>query len=165
MEPRCGTRARTLWNKCSLIMAMEPRASLIAKGGPEDGTVTSLGLEVLSFDRSMMSNIVVDQPGISRQHASIRGDASGFWIADAGSRNDTYLKRQETRDRTRDFERGRQDRVGWHGGVLGICTLLNDVGHSNCGHDCDHNVHRHCGIDCAHGSSGRFSGPFSVANP
>ena len=87
-------------------MAMEPCASLIAKGGPEDGTVTSLGLEVLSLDRSMMSNIVVDQPGISRQHASIRADASGFWIADAGSRNGAYLKRQETRDRIRDFERG-----------------------------------------------------------
>ncbi len=76
-------------------MAMEPRASLIAKGGPEDGTVTSLGLGVLSIGRSMMSDIVVDQPGISRQHASIRGDAAGFWIADAGSRNGTYLNGQK----------------------------------------------------------------------
>ncbi|MCH8309201.1 MAG: FHA domain-containing protein [Chloroflexi bacterium] len=72
-------------------MAMEPRASLIMNGGPEDGTITSLGPGVFSIGRSLISNIVIDKPGISRHHASIRSDAEGFWIADAGSRNGTYL--------------------------------------------------------------------------
>ena len=43
------------------------------------------------FGRASLNDIVVDEPGVSRQHAGIRGDAQGFTIADLGSRNGTFL--------------------------------------------------------------------------
>ena len=41
--------------------------------------------------RAALNDVVLEEPGVSRQHAGIRGDAEGFWIADLGSRNGTYI--------------------------------------------------------------------------
>ena len=41
--------------------------------------------------RAPLNDIVVDEPGISRQHAGIRGDNEGYWIADLGSRNGSFV--------------------------------------------------------------------------
>ena len=121
-------------------MAMEPRANLIAKGGPEDGTVTLLGAGVLSIGRSMMSNIVIDQPGISREHASIRGDAVGFWIADNGSRNGTYLNGKKLGTEPVMLREGDKIELGGMG-FLGICVVLTDPGSPDGGHDNNDHVH------------------------
>jgi pSer/pThr/pTyr-binding forkhead associated (FHA) protein len=122
-------------------MAMEPRANLIAKGGPEDGTVTPLGAGVLSIGRSMMSNIVIDQPGISREHASIRGDAAGFWIADNGSRNGTYLNGNKLGTEPVMLREGDKIELGGINGFLGICVVLADSGSPDGGHDDNNHVH------------------------
>ena len=41
--------------------------------------------------RAALNDVVLEEPGVSRQHAGIRGDAEGYWIADLGSRNGTYV--------------------------------------------------------------------------
>ena len=41
--------------------------------------------------RAPLNDIVLDEPGVSRQHAGIRGDSEGYWIADLGSRNGTFV--------------------------------------------------------------------------
>ena len=41
--------------------------------------------------RSASNNVIVDEESISRQHAQIVGDDTGFWIVDMNSRNGTYV--------------------------------------------------------------------------
>ena len=41
--------------------------------------------------RDPSNDIVVDEPGISRQHAGIRSDRGGYWIEDLSSRNGTFV--------------------------------------------------------------------------
>ena len=44
--------------------------------------------------RAPLNDIVVDEPGVSRQHASIRGDSDGFLLSDLGSRNGTFINKE-----------------------------------------------------------------------
>ena len=68
-----------------------PRAVLLVQGGSDEGATVPLNEGMTLIGRTSLSDIVVDQPGISRQHAAIRGDAEGFWISDLGSRNGTFV--------------------------------------------------------------------------
>ena len=70
---------------------MMPRAVLLVQGGPDERTTLPLNEGRPLIGRTSLSDIVVDQPGISRQHAAIRGEAVGFWISDLGSRNGTFV--------------------------------------------------------------------------
>ena len=67
------------------------RAVLSVREGPDEGNTIMLSEGVTVIGRGADSGIVVDEPGVSRQHASIRGDASGFWVVDLGSRNGTFV--------------------------------------------------------------------------
>ena len=63
---------------------------------------------VTVIGRGADNGIVVDEPGVSRQHASIRGDANGFWVVDLGSRNGTFVNDTavgESRHRLRNWDR------------------------------------------------------------
>ena len=64
---------------------------ILVRGGPEEGKTIALGQGMIIIGRASTNDIVLDEPGISRQHAGIRGDAQGFWIGDLGSRNGTYV--------------------------------------------------------------------------
>ena len=48
--------------------------------------------------RAALNDIVVEEPGVSRQHAGIRGDSGGYWIADLGSRNGTFVNGERVGD-------------------------------------------------------------------
>ncbi len=72
-------------------MIMMPEAVLLIQGGPDEGKTTSLRQGMLTIGRAPLNDIVVDSPCVSRQHAGIRGDSEGYWIADLGSRNGTYV--------------------------------------------------------------------------
>ena len=72
-------------------MGMPREAMLLAKGGPGEGFSVSLGQGMLTIGRGALCDIVLEDNGVSRQHAGIRGDPDGFWIADLGSRNGTYV--------------------------------------------------------------------------
>ena len=67
------------------------RAVLSVRGGPGEGNTIMLGEGVTVIGRGEDAEITVDEPGVSRQHASIRGDANGFWVVDLGSRNGTFV--------------------------------------------------------------------------
>ena len=44
-----------------------------------------------TIGRAETSDVVIDDPGVSRSHAAIRGDASGYSISDLSSSNGTYV--------------------------------------------------------------------------
>ena len=41
--------------------------------------------------RSSVSDMVVDEPNVSRRHAAVVSDSQGFWLMDLGSRNGTFI--------------------------------------------------------------------------
>ena len=72
-------------------MVTLPEAVLLVRGGPDEGTTYSLSQGMTTLGRTPLNDIVVDTPGVSRQHAGIRCDSEGYWIADLDSRNGTYV--------------------------------------------------------------------------
>ena len=47
-----------------------------------------------TIGRAPLNDLVVDEPGVSRQHAAIKGEPKGYWIADLGSRNGTFVNEE-----------------------------------------------------------------------
>ncbi len=72
-------------------MTIAPRAVLLVQGGATEGESIPLSGGMTMFGRAPLNDIVVDEPGVSRQHSGIRGDEEGFTIADLGSRNGTFV--------------------------------------------------------------------------
>ncbi len=78
-------------------MADFQSASLLVEGGLEDGTSIAIGNGVTWIGRAPENDIVVEDPGVSRQHAGIRQDTVGYWIKDMGSRNGTFINGNRVR--------------------------------------------------------------------
>ena len=72
-------------------MVFGARAALLVQGGPDEGNAIPLSDGMTIIGRAPLSDIVVDVPGVSRQHAGIRGDKDGYLISDLGSRNGTLV--------------------------------------------------------------------------
>jgi pSer/pThr/pTyr-binding forkhead associated (FHA) protein len=72
-------------------MALIGEAILMVRGGPDEGASVPLSGGMTMMGRAALNDVVLEEPGVSRQHAGIRGDAEGYWIADLGSRNGTYV--------------------------------------------------------------------------
>jgi pSer/pThr/pTyr-binding forkhead associated (FHA) protein len=75
-------------------VSTSPQAALLVKGGPDDGNTIMLSLGTTVIGRTPPNDIVVDDPGVSRQHASIQGDAEGYSITDLDSLNGTFVNDQ-----------------------------------------------------------------------
>ena len=41
--------------------------------------------------RVASNDVVLDEQGVSRQHARIKADSDGYWLFDSGSRNGTFV--------------------------------------------------------------------------
>jgi len=67
---------------------------LIRTGGGREGEVIGLGSEVLTVGRSPHSDLFLDDVTVSRHHARILHDASGFLVEDLNSLNGTYVNRK-----------------------------------------------------------------------
>ena len=100
-------------------MVAIPMSILWVRGGPEDGETISLSEDMTSMGRTPDNNIVVDEPGVSRRHARIRGDVTGYWIEDLGSLNGTFVngarvegEGQRLRDKDR-IELGGTSNIYW----------------------------------------------------
>ena len=99
---------------------MIAEAVLMVRGGPDDGRSIALSKGMTAIGRAPFNDIVVDELGVSRQHAGIQGDSEGHWIADLGSRNGTFVNGEkidvESR-RLRNFDRielgGTSGRTHW----------------------------------------------------
>ena len=72
-------------------MQIGQTAMLLVRGGPDEGSSISLSSGMVMIGRGPLNDIVLEEAGVSRQHAGIRGDSEGFWIADLGSRNGTFV--------------------------------------------------------------------------
>ena len=66
-------------------------AQLLERGAAGEGRTIALHDGVTTMGRALHNQVVVDEPGVSRQHASILRDAAEYWITDLGSRNGTFV--------------------------------------------------------------------------
>lgn len=71
----------------------EGKAILVVRKGPDAGTKFTLDKDVVTCGRSSGNDIFLDDVTVSRKHAEIRRDDSGFTIADVGSLNGTFVNR------------------------------------------------------------------------
>lgn len=67
---------------------------LIRTGGGREGEVIALESDVLTIGRSPHSDLFLDDVTVSRHHARILHDASGFMVEDLNSLNGTYVNRK-----------------------------------------------------------------------
>ncbi len=72
-------------------MARYRTVGLMIHGGPDDGRMIYLSRQLLKFGRGALNDVVADDKNISREHAAIQGDSTGYWIKDLDSRNGTYV--------------------------------------------------------------------------
>ena len=67
---------------------------LVVKRGPNIGSRFALEKDLVLAGRHPDSDIFLDDVTVSRRHAEIARDESGYVVRDAGSLNGTYLNRQ-----------------------------------------------------------------------
>lgn len=69
-------------------------AELVVSRGPETGLRYPVPLGGVSIGRQRESDVVLDDPTVSRAHAQVSARGGGFVIADSGSLNGTYVNRR-----------------------------------------------------------------------
>ena len=81
---------------------------LLVRGGPDNGSTVALSQGMTVIGRVAPSDIILDEVVVSRRHAGIRGGSDGYWIADLGSRNGTFVNGERVEEeprRLRDLDR------------------------------------------------------------
>lgn len=102
---------RMLMPVYAIIIVYQCYAAMRRRRRPEKplvtlyNTVTGLKLPVIfwenSIGRSKSSDVVVDDPAVSRNHCVLLRRASGWYICDTGSKGGTYVNGEEAVGRTR----------------------------------------------------------------
>src|SRR5688572_5302273 len=65
---------------------------LVVRKGPRPGQVFPLTLETVTIGRDPMTDIVINDPEVSRHHAKLtRRTGGGYEIQDMGSTNGTFV--------------------------------------------------------------------------
>jgi pSer/pThr/pTyr-binding forkhead associated (FHA) protein len=82
-----------------LAPAPSGQATLTALNG---GQTFALGASVVTLGRLPESDVVVDDPGASRQHARIRNSNGEFVLTDLGSTNGTLVNDESVQERVLD---------------------------------------------------------------
>ena len=72
----------------------EGSAVLIIRKGPDAGMRFIIDSDLIVIGRHPESDIFLDDITVSRRHAQIRREESGFSLMDTGSLNGTYLNRE-----------------------------------------------------------------------
>ena len=67
---------------------------LVRTGGGREGETIALDTDVLTIGRSPHSDIFLDDVTVSRHHARVIRDESGFLVEDLNSLNGTYVNRR-----------------------------------------------------------------------
>ncbi len=68
-----------------------PAINLVVQSGPKPGQVFTLQKQTQTIGRTVVNDIAIPEPSLSRQHARIRATPNGFVIEDLGSTNGTFL--------------------------------------------------------------------------
>jgi pSer/pThr/pTyr-binding forkhead associated (FHA) protein/tetratricopeptide (TPR) repeat protein len=76
-----------------LAAARAAELQLVGRGGPYDGTVFAIDKPLLTVGRAADSDVVLEDPSISRRHAHIRlaATGAGFTVLDLRSSNGTFV--------------------------------------------------------------------------
>lgn len=74
-------------------------ARLVVQTGPNPGQIINLGTVSSSLGREATNNIVLNDPEISRRHARIIPQGTGFLLEDLNSTNGTYVNGQQVTGR------------------------------------------------------------------
>jgi len=91
--PSCGRMMLASWTECLFCHAprgyKKPQLEFVS--GPLAGQVVALDGEVTTIGSAPGSTVALQDVGVSRKHAGIRRDGSGFELADLGSTNGVYV--------------------------------------------------------------------------
>ena len=95
-DPLVDGAAITLGSRTALALpaarvTQRTPVALAIVHGPDAGRTVELAPGVHTLGRSEEATVCLDDPGLSRLHASIRVTADGITLADLGSTNGTYL--------------------------------------------------------------------------
>ena len=91
-------------------MATTTEAALLARGGLDEGSPIALSERITIIGSAPLNEIVVDEPNVSRRHATIRRDYRGYWIADLDSLHGTFVNGERLGDEARRLRNS--DRIG-----------------------------------------------------
>ena len=64
---------------------------MLVHGGKTEGESIPLNEGMTKIRRSSISDMVVDEPTVSRQHVAVRGDSQEILLMDLGSRSGTFI--------------------------------------------------------------------------
>jgi pSer/pThr/pTyr-binding forkhead associated (FHA) protein len=73
---------------------MASQYQLVMRAGPTTGKYFELTGSDLTIGRDLSADIVINIPEVSRKHARLRLETSGFVIEDLGSTNGTFVNGQ-----------------------------------------------------------------------
>ncbi|MBM3933537.1 MAG: FHA domain-containing protein [SAR202 cluster bacterium] len=104
-------------------MVDQARAELWVQGRPQNGSRIVLSKGVTWIGRATTNNIVVEDSGVSRQHAGIREDRAGYWIKDMGSTNGTYINGLRVRGEGQRLQDNDRIELGSNGSVAWVFKL------------------------------------------
>ena len=92
--------------------------------GPKVGQVFYLDTRSLIIGRDPMSDIIINDPEVSRQHARISQTESGLQIEDLGSTNGTFIEGQRLKSEPVNLEPGQS--IGMGSGVRLIYEIVSE---------------------------------------
>ncbi|NLA59373.1 MAG: DUF3662 domain-containing protein [Firmicutes bacterium] len=78
--------------------SVNPRAELVALGGPQKGQVWTLGEEDVSIGRGPGQYVRLTDPSVSRSHAVVRLRQGRYWIEDNNSTNGVKLTAKQVKN-------------------------------------------------------------------
>jgi len=73
------------------LASSEQHSYLTIHGGSRHGVVVHIRKSTTTVGRHHDSDVVIDDPSISRRHAEITYSGDGYFVSDLGSKNGTFV--------------------------------------------------------------------------
>lgn len=87
---------------------------LVVREGPQPGLVFTLDLEKIILGRDPLSDIVLNDPEVSRHHATLNLLEDGFALHDLASTNGTFVDDMQLGEKPVNLKPGQTIRLGSH---------------------------------------------------
>lgn len=98
---------------------------LVVRRGPKQGHIYELHLPIVNVGRDPMSDINLNDPEVSRQHARLIRAGDGYQLQDLNSTNGTYLNGKKVENKVVDLQPGQEVMMG-SGVVLFYQVIAED---------------------------------------
>lgn len=108
----------------------EHQFQLVVRKGPKMGQIFPLDNASLIIGRDPMSDILLNDPEVSRQHVRLTRSAQGYLLEDLGSTNGTYVDGQRLSSEARALQPGQSVSIG-----SGVRLVYERVGTAGAGED------------------------------